>query len=310
LAGIQSVAESGSDNNVTNNLAAYMTDGNGFVWGDGYSVQSYGQYTSPPIGSTSLIPTNVTKISANPDGDSPGILAIVGGIVYARGNDAYGQLGNGSVGYISSYSWNTVSNLRNIVDIACGDTSYAVDSSGNVWVWGQGGDMSGINASLSDITTPQQISSLKNIVAIASDGTTETLALDSQGHVWLWGTGHGIVTPVEVNNYPNTGDLSNLVAIACGGGNYALAIDNQGHVWNLDGSFITNGSSFTFIPTEISGLSNIVGIAASASNGFALDSTGYVWAWGSGSTRYLGNGSKTDSFVPTKVSGGPFMHLP
>jgi alpha-tubulin suppressor-like RCC1 family protein len=51
----------------------------------------------------------------------------------------------------------------------------------------------------------------------------------------------------------------------------------------------------------VSGLTQVVGIAAGGSNGLAVRADGTVWTWGSG--YYLGNDTTADSYVPVQVNG-------
>ncbi|MCT4592482.1 MAG: hypothetical protein N4A36_03845, partial [Candidatus Gracilibacteria bacterium] len=56
-------------------------------------------------------------------------------------------------------------------------------------------------------------------------------------------------------------------------------------------------------PTKISGITNIVDIAAGYDHTFALKKDGTLWAWGSNSSCELGDGTKTSRKFPTKISG-------
>ncbi|MDR3584161.1 MAG: cell wall-binding repeat-containing protein [Desulfosporosinus sp.] len=140
------------------------------------------------------------------------------------------------------------------------ETAYYLDSSGHVWAWG-----AGANGELGDGTTgttllnptdtvnpiygstvPVEVSKLSNIVSIVAGGST-CYALDSGGHVWAWGDG-------------TYGQLGN-----------SMKGTGEGYFPNFYGSTV---------PVEVSKLSNIVAIVAGNLNGYALDSSDHVWAWG------------------------------
>ena len=73
--------------------------------------------------------------------------------------------------------------------------------------------------------------------------------------------------------------------------------DNQ---WGQLGNGTTTGS---FVPIAVSGLSNVVAIAAGGAHALALLSDGTVRAWGMNEFGQLGNGTTTTSSVPVTVSG-------
>jgi alpha-tubulin suppressor-like RCC1 family protein/putative cell wall-binding protein len=158
------------------------------------------------------------------------------------------------------------------------DTAYYLDSSGHVWAWG-GGDhgqlgngMTGtqLNHSTDPIhssNVPVEVLNLSNIVSIATGGNN-CYALDSNGHVWAWGDG-------------SSGELGN---------------GTKGTQLNL-GQYPIYGST---VPVQVLNLTDIVSIAASQITGYALDSSGHVWAWGGGQFG-IPDGSYT-SDIPTQVS--------
>jgi len=184
---------------------------------------------------------------------------------------------------------------------------------------------------------PIQLSNLKNIIAITYGGlgdknndydssgkvvgipTGDQLwyVLDSSGQVWAWEflggqASDGIqTTPVKVSNF------FNVAAIVGRGADDRTDIEKSGyvldsseHVWSwgngangeLGNGTVTNNQT---TPVRVSNISNISEIAAVSHNGYALDSSGTVWAWGQGSYGQLGNGTITDSTVPVQVLGLP-----
>jgi hypothetical protein len=164
-----------------------------------------------------------------------------------------------------------------------------------------------------------QKSSLSNIVGVAGGLNAAYLEvsydLDSSGHVWAFGPnnygqlGDGTLalppSPVEVVN------LSNIVSVASGGDS-GYALDSSGHVWawgnNSNGQLGTNCGSYCDTPIQVPNLNNIISIAAESTGqtAFALDSSGNIWAWGSGP---LGNGSISGSTTPVKVNGSNYVSI-
>jgi uncharacterized protein (TIGR03437 family) len=114
----------------------------------------------------------------------------------------------------------------------------------------------------------------------------------------------------------STAVLGGAWGIAAGPGGVYFADHNLGVVCRLNirtfawswgdntygglGNGTTTNSS---VPTEVSGLTNIMAIASGGSFSMALTSDGLVWTWGHNQSGQLGNGSTTDSSSPVKVSG-------
>ena len=176
-------------------------------------------------------------------------------------------------------------------------------------------------------------SSLSGVVAVAAGGYYN-LALDRNGDVWSWGNNfygqlgrqsriiNSVFTPMstqtadrvqtDVNGSPFTG----VTAIAAGG-SHSLALDNGGNVWAWGyngygqvGDGATTKSNRIY-PVQVAFIDSppravsIVKIAAGGSHSLALDSDGYIWAWGYNYFGQLGNGQNGDnvySSTPVKIA--------
>jgi alpha-tubulin suppressor-like RCC1 family protein len=86
-----------------------------------------------------------------------------------------------------------------------------------------------------------------------------------------------------------------------------VAVKADGSVWTW-GRFTTGVPVMS--PVRMTGLSNVVAVAAGWNHSLALRSDGTVWAWGSNSSGQLGTGSGTthdvfgpDSATPVQVPG-------
>ena len=219
------------------------------------------------------------------------------------------------------------------VYISGGDShAAALKKDGTVWTWGHNAWGQLGDGSMTDRTTPVQVSGLTDVIAVAA-GRTMTMALKSDGTVWTWG----------LNNYGELGDgstvtygkdadgkyikvirnvpgqvvgLNGVVAIAAGRST-GIALKNDGTVWawgeNTYGTLgdgntnvsLTSGSSAT--PVRVIGLTDSVSIALKRSHILALKSDGTVWAWGHNRAGQFGNGEATGDAnspgpVPVQVS--------
>ena len=144
--------------------------------------------------------------------------------------------------------------LHSIKSISGGnDFSMAIDSSGNLWTWGNNiyGELgNGVVGGISN--TPVQVTkcsggNLTNVVQVQGADYT-TYALTADGKVWAWGQGgtnfllgNGGASPAQsacaVPVVNSTGaQLSGIKQVAAGDGN-GMALDSSGQVWTWGGDW-------------------------------------------------------------------------
>ena len=146
--------------------------------------------------------------------------------------------------------------LSNVVAMAGGSHSLALQADGKVVAWGYG--------AYGQTNVPLD---LTNAIAIAA-GDNHSLALKTNGTVVAWGSNGNGQTTVPPG-------LTNVVAIA-GGGAHSLALkaDRTVVAWGFNGDGQTN------VPA---GLTNVVGIAGGGYHSLGLKADGSVIAWGDNS---------------------------
>ena len=115
------------------------------------------------------------------------------------------------------------------------------------------------------------------------------------------GTTVNKLAPTSVNG------LAGVTSIAAGWG-YAIFLKSNGTVWasgsNYSGQLgATPTEDFTTSPVQISGLSNIIAIAAGSDHSLFLKSNGTVWACGRNLEGQLGIGGNDSTGTPTQVPG-------
>ena len=234
--------------------------------------------------------------------------AAVPGTPSAWGNNAYGQLGNGTT--TAHPSPMPVINITGAIDIAAGrEHALALMPDGTVRTWGRNnfgqiGDGTSTNRS-----TPMTVPGISGVVAIAS-GHNHCLALLSNGTVRAWGynasgqIGDGSMThrrtPVAVSG------LTDVVAIA-GGRDMSYALRSDGTVWawglNTDGEIGDGTTTSRTTPVKVNTLTSVVAIAGGRDHGLALLADGTVWSWGDNAFGQLGDGTVVDARTPVRVSG-------
>jgi alpha-tubulin suppressor-like RCC1 family protein len=253
----------------------------------------------------------LANVLALATGDKHSLALDASGNVWAWGNDAHGQLGQGTV--LTATVPNVVPGLSNIVQVSVGaGTSMALDQSGSIWTWGnndygQLGDGTSTNRS-----APVRINGVQNIRMLPASSGATSMALKRDGTVWAWGAntegqlGKGI--PCCTSSVPvQVAGIDDVIAIAAA--SHMLAVKQDGTMWawgkNSNGELGLGTTEQSDVPRQVTGLSGVKSVAAGgASEGghsFAVQVDGSVMAWGSGQ---LGDGPwKTGQLTPIKVPG-------
>jgi len=276
--------------------------GNGAVYAWGYNgsgqigqgVTSATSYTSP----TKVLgfPAGLNFLQVNAGSGAHALALDCHGQVWVWGENVCGQAGDGSaqsyagctsgtatVGHptptravIGTQTPGTGSNatyLHSIKLIGGGNNfSIAVDSSGNVWTWGENqyGELGDGGAVGNLRSTPAQVvkcagGNLTNITFVQG-GDQTAYALDATGKVWAWG--------LNDNN-----NLANGIAGTTAAGNSNCAAQ----VYKGPSTVAASEPPGTANAPTVLGLTPLTGIkqiAAGDTHGMALDSSGQVWTWG------------------------------
>lgn len=297
LVGVQAIA--------AGYFTGYALKPNGTVWAWGSnSAGELGNGTITYVPSAPAQVPGLTNIRAIAAGGWTGYALKSDGTVWAWGDGASGDLGNGTT--TSTSAPVQVKGLSGVQAIGgVGVTGYALKSDGTVWAWGDGyyGELG--NGTTNSSSTPVQVQGLTGVQAIEGQ-----YALKSDGTVWAWGgndfgeLGNGTTTdsstPVQVQG------LSSIRAIG-GDGYTGYALTSGGSVWAWGrGDFGELGNGTTTVssstPVQVQGLTGVDTIAGGSYDGYALTSDGTVWAWGDGGNGELGSGPFSNSSTPVKVA--------
>ncbi len=235
--------------------------------------------------------------------------AIVNGAAKCWGNNAYGELGNGTL--VDSSVPVTVTGLTGgVTDIADGASHTCAVVNAKAMCWGSNLTGQLGNGSTNDSTTP--VTAISAGVTAISVGYAHSCAIVGGG-VKCWGNnqsgelGNGSTSesnsPVSVQGLTGT-----AVSIAIGVAHTCAAMSTgkvQCWGYNSNGQLGngTNVPTGTNPPVTVSGItSGATAVAAGGYHTCAIVSGG-VQCWGDGQSGQLGDASLADSYVPVAAIG-------
>ena len=259
-------------------------------------------------------PSNMS-ISIEPQVETAGthtVMLKVDGTVWSYGLNTYGEFGNGTTNNSdepvkASFPVGTI-----ITKVAAGEYhNLALDSNGNVWVWGRNNYYQLGNTNTSNVVTPTRLTSISNVKDIAC-GSYTSFMVTEEGDVYSCGLNAN--GECGIGSYTNKIPLmkakfiTDVVDIKAGK-NHTIALKSTGEVYvtgsNLYGE-IALGTNTRKVNkfTKIDSLNQVVAITAGDSNNMVIKADGKVYAWGENIYKELGVGA-TSSYVNTvtQVSG-------
>ena len=254
------------------------------------------------------------------------------GTVWTWGSNSYGQLGTGD--NINKTMPVKVMDIENAIDISVGSyNTVVVKDDGTVWSFGYNGYGQLGDGTSSSRNTPVQVikqdgKPLEKIVKISA-GTNKTIALDENGHVWVWGNTYKS-TATKLSTVNNAIDISpsyvvtqtgkvytlegekleidNILRVS-EGTNHALFLTKEGTGYSIgansngqlgDGTTVSKNSP-TVIKTEKSNLTDIKELKAGSGSSMAIMKNGDTYTWGSNNNNKLGTTSTKNQIYPTKL---------
>lgn len=286
LSNINCIAAGGESN------FARKSDGTVWAWGS----NAYGQlgdgsvrYSPIPIVSPEL--SDFTEAIAARDDNSLAIKE--DGTVWAWGNNARGQLGDGTTTVRSAPV--QVTGLTDVISVVAGDHhSLALKEDETVWAWGdnsygQIGDSTKTNRS-----TPVQVIGLTDVISVAA-GDSHSLAVKEDGTVWAWGDNArgqlGDSTKIYKSAPVQVLGLTGVISVAAGD-SHSLALKEDGTVWawgfNARGQLGDGTTTDRSTPVQITGLTGVIRIVTGGNHSLAIKEDGIVWAWGNNYYNQLG----------------------
>ena len=229
------------------------------------------------------------------------LLCLVGqhasaGILVATGDNAHGQLGNGT-----TTSTNRLSPVLGLGDVsayaAAGSAAFAIQN-GALYAWGYNSDGQLGNGTNTESHLPIPVIGLSNGVTAITAGLRHGLAL-KDGIVYAWGyngtgaLGNGLFDyNLNATPAPVTG-LTGVIAIAAGD-YHSIALQNGAVYawgWNDVGELGNSDSGMANLPVPVTGMTNgVTAIVAGSFFNLAIKD-GALWGWGANHYSQLGTGA-------------------
>lgn len=235
----------------------------------------------------------------------------INGAAYCWGNNLYGQLGNGATSSTGQSTPTLVQGLSSGVSsiAAGGEHTCAKMISGSLRCWGNNTTGAVGDGTFTRRTSPVTINGLSSAVASVTAARYHTCATDVVGAAYCWGNGgqgslgngstQNRSTPTLVSGI-NTG-----ATLIDGGINHTCAIVNAtAKCWgfNNKGQLGDGSTVNTLIPISVQGISKpLTSLSTGDYLTCAVEQGGKTYCWGQNSSGQLGNGTVSDSAVPTQV---------
>ena len=237
------------------------------------------------------------------------------GQAYCWGSNSYGQLGNNNTAFQKTPVAVQHPSGVTFASISAGEKhTCALDTTGQAWCWGYGGDGAmGSGIVLGDsvpvavthpagVTFTSLVTEYRHSCGLTSAGQAYCWGVNSNGQLGdntltKRGTPVAVVQPSGVTFSQLSVGWSHTCAITSGGQAYCWGVNSRGQLG--DASNLQRKT-----PVAVSQPSG-VSFALISNGGYttcALDGVGQSWCWGRGDVHQLGNGGTSDSNVPVAVS--------
>jgi hypothetical protein len=272
------------------------------------SQQAIQQPTNPPL-TPQPIYTPPSNEPQKPKGSRVnfiviGIIVVIAITAMIFGlNTLLGSKDKNSIGSFENSDKNSQI-LKKAASFAVGapENYLVIDSDGYLWSWGR-------------YSSPQKIGDKKYMAVSVGDHYNYPyfMAIDTDGYLWAWGSNYEGRLGLGDNGTESSYDTPQKVgekkytAISVGP-NHVLALDIDGYLWawgdNGGKLFVKlglgdSGTESHYNSPQKVGDKQYVDISASERSSYAIDTDGYLWAWGDNQYYQLGIGEKSNYGIST-----------
>ena len=246
-------------------------------------------------------------------------VASSGSPMYAWGNNANGQLGQGD--FTNRNQPTRIGEAENWVQVSTAALgAVALNAEGHLYAWGhqwtspqmgQGDNLA--NPGEGFITSPERVGDRDNWIFVFMSGSAAA-AINAEGHLYTWGSasdttrlGHGDTYDRYVPT--RMGERSDWASVSVSGaGNFMMGITTSGHLWawghNGSGQLGQGVTSARLYPVRVAEGTYFDTASAAGSFATAITVDGHLYAWGINSGGQLGIGHNLESSatrMPSRV---------
>ena len=266
-----------------------QTEENGFMVEKAMSLNDYNEFSS-------------IKNVQIATGENFTIILKENGTVWTFGNNAYGQLGDGTTE--NSGIPQKIRELTNIVYINAGATfAFAINENGEVFSWGNNRYAQLGDGTCTQRNKPVRISKLIDIKKVSS-GYYHAVALKNDGSIYVWGSPvmSDSIYSSQLELSPVKLDIPKVKDISSGKG-HIIALSEEGEIYTWgenESGQLGNGvfGNSIFSPHKVELSADIIKIESGMKHSIAIDNLGRVYVWGSNFYGQLGDGTNEDKCIP------------
>jgi len=183
-----------------------------------------------------------------------------------------------------------------ITDVATGKHhTLALDSSGHVWSWGQnyfgqlGLGYRTFGENIDNVLTPQLVSGVSDVVAIAASYNSHSMALTKDGEIYAWGYNYygqlglgstSSTAPITTPTKVSTSNFDGKVTAIAAGYNFSMAITENGtlYTWGINtyGELGIESTTQNGNPQKISFSEKVIAMSAGWESAMVLTESGNI----------------------------------
>lgn len=303
---------------------ALDADGNVWAWGR----NEYGQLgngTTDDSTTAVKVPFEV-KIVTIGAGDNHALAVDETGATWTWGNNTDGQLGTGSAATKAALPVKITTPEALVKVDGSATASVGISASGKLIAWGGETD----NDSGHGTPTKKTATAISSVSGtafrdIAAAGN-QTLAVDADGNLWVWGTDNGgdlgratVAAPTKlISDKKVVGIATSTTNSVFATSDGKVFVTGAGANGQLGRSSTAAASTFTEVgawstatqenvPAYAKSGTTWKGVRfelvdAGGNSTAAIDDEGHLWMWGAGTTGQLGTGDKADKSTPQMVA--------
>lgn len=259
-----------------------------------------------------VVPTRVAGIAsavAVSAGGAHTCAILASHTLWCWGANDSGQLGDGTRGN-RRIPTEAASLGSSVVEVSAGSgsTTCALKTDGTLWCWGRNKSGQIGDGTTVDRVMPVEVVALgKSVKRVAAHGLGHACALKTDNSLWCWGAnyngqlGDGTkvdrLVPVRVELGVPVTEVATGYARTC-----AVASDGSLRCWGEgphgDGTANPEGPS----PIEVAALGKSVAeVSLGVGHACARKTDGSLWCWGLNIYGQIGDGTKMDQLLPTRV---------